>query len=75
MQCAIRPSFWANVFLLVIKLVARIVSGSIVVLASFLDSLLDLMSELILVLIAYYIEKRDPYEYPQDKARLEPVGN
>jgi len=39
-----------------------------------MDSLLDLLSGIILIITQYVISKQDPYEYPQGRARLEPIG-
>jgi len=73
-EFAITVSFVANVFLLVIKLVATIMSGSMSVLASFIDSLLDLVAGGILYWTALSIAKKNTFKYPQGKSRLEPIG-
>jgi len=51
-----------------------VTSGSLAVLASAFDSLLDLLSGVILALVAYAMGKRDPFQYPQGKTRMEPLG-
>jgi len=71
---AITISFTVNVLLTLIKLVAVLLSGSIAVLASFVDSLLDLAAGLILWWTARRIAARDPFKFPVGKTRLEPVG-
>jgi len=73
-RIAVNLSFVVNVCLFVAKVVAAITSGSLSVLASALDSLLDLLSGSILWFIARAIRNRDPYKYPVSKSRLEPVG-
>ncbi|CAM9374567.1 unnamed protein product [Phaeothamnion confervicola] len=72
---ALMLSFSANVVLCVIKAVALGMSSSMAVLASLMDSVLDLVSGGIL----YGIERAkampdDKYDYPVGKNRLEPVG-
>lgn len=50
----VRISFVANICLLGMKLFATIATGSLVILSSFLDSLLDLVSGIILFAAATY---------------------
>ena len=77
-QCAVRlavhGSFATNVSLFVLKLVAAVLSGSIAVVASCADSLLDLVSGVVLSCTQRAVERAEPYVYPQGKARLEPIG-
>jgi len=67
-------SFIINVILLGLKITAAVQSGSLAIIASSLDSLLDLLSGSILFLISRAINKPDPYKYPVSKSSLEPVG-
>lgn len=74
----VQLSLLANIFLFGAKLVAALSSGSMAVVASLVDSGLDLLSGAIL----YYTEQSmkrwagtlDFYKYPQGKTRQEPVG-
>lgn len=71
---AVYISFACNVFLLLIKLVAAVSSRSLSVIASAVDSVLDLLSGLIMFFTERAILKRDPYKYPVGRRRLEPLG-
>eukprot|EP01006_Ploeotia_vitrea_P044191 TRINITY_DN66816_c8_g2_i5.p1 TRINITY_DN66816_c8_g2~~TRINITY_DN66816_c8_g2_i5.p1 ORF type:complete len:647 (+),score=305.69 TRINITY_DN66816_c8_g2_i5:77-2017(+) len=71
---AVQVSFAVNVLLFVLKVMASVASGSLSVIASTLDSLLDLLSGSILYFISVAMKKPDPYRYPVSKSRLEPVG-
>jgi cation diffusion facilitator family transporter len=71
---AINVSFFCNVALLVIKLAAAISSASIAVVASTVDSGLDIAAGLIIFLTQKVVRRKSPYKYPQGKARLEPIG-
>ena len=73
-QTAVYGSFGVNVSLFLLKLVAAILSGSIAVIASTADSLLDLVSGVVISWTQRAMERTDPYTYPQGKARLEPIG-
>lgn len=71
---AINVSFLVNIALFVLKIIAAIRSGSVAVVASALDSFLDLLSGSLLYFIARAVRKTNPYKYPVSKDRLEPVG-
>ncbi|CAN6479666.1 unnamed protein product [Victoria cruziana] len=71
---AIRISNVANMILLAAKLYASVKSGSLVIIASTLDSLLDLLSGFILWYTALSMQKPNPYQYPVGKTRMQPVG-
>jgi cation diffusion facilitator family transporter len=73
-KIAIRGSLALNVCLLVLKLIAYIQSGSLTVLASFVDSTLDLFSGLILVVTQALVSRGDPLNYPIGKHNFEPIG-
>ncbi|KAL9647922.1 hypothetical protein ABK040_008193 [Willaertia magna] len=71
----IHLSFWANILLFLLKLSASILSLSLSVITSAIDSALDLLSGLILFITSIIKRKRnDIYKYPQGKDRLEPLG-
>ena len=73
-RVAIQLSFGANVLLFVVKWIAVYLSGSLAVLASALDSALDLFSGSLMFFTMRAINRRQPFKYPMGKARLEPVG-
>eukprot|EP00271_Cylindrocystis_brebissonii_P023085 TRINITY_DN9319_c0_g1_i1.p1 TRINITY_DN9319_c0_g1~~TRINITY_DN9319_c0_g1_i1.p1 ORF type:complete len:459 (+),score=93.46 TRINITY_DN9319_c0_g1_i1:530-1906(+) len=71
---AIGISNTANVVLLALKVFASIESRSLAVIASTLDSLLDLLSGFILWFTARSMRKNNPYKYPIGKKRMQPLG-
>ena len=73
-RAAVQGSFGLNVALLGAKLIAMIASGSMSVLASLADSLLDLVSGIVLAATQRAMARVDPYKFPEGKARLEPIG-
>ena len=68
-----RRSLEANVVLTVAKVAVAFQSGSLAVLASLIDSALDLISQIVLFAASARRKDRD-VEYPAGRARLEPVG-
>ncbi|XP_073273145.1 metal tolerance protein 10-like isoform X2 [Primulina huaijiensis] len=73
-RMAINVSNIANLFLFVIKVYASAESKSLAVIASTLDSFLDLLSGLILWFTAYAMKNPNQYRYPIGKKRMQPVG-
>ncbi|GJP56864.1 hypothetical protein CLOM_g15911 [Closterium sp. NIES-68] len=71
---AIQISNIANIILLIVKGVASIESGSLSIIASTLDSLLDMLSGFILWYTARSMRRHNPYKYPIGKARMQPLG-
>ena len=71
---ALKLSFWANVALLVIKAFAAYSSGSLSIITSALDSLLDLISGLILWQTEKSMRKQNKYLFPAGKSRMQPLG-
>ncbi|GMI09316.1 hypothetical protein TrRE_jg9898 [Triparma retinervis] len=71
---ALNLSLWINVLILVTKIFAFIVSGSLSVLAALVDSALDILSQIIL----YWAEGKSKNSsvaiYPAGATRFEPVG-
>lgn len=63
-QIMIWLSFIINIFLVIAKLLALIWSGSLSIFASFLDSILDLLSGSIIFVANRLIAHDDPYKYP-----------
>lgn len=60
--------------LFVAKLFASVESRSLAVIASTLDSLLDLLSGFILWFTSYAMNKPNQHQYPVGKNRMQPVG-
>ncbi|KAJ9673097.1 hypothetical protein PVL29_026397 [Vitis rotundifolia] len=71
---AIHASNIANIVLFIAKVYASVESRSLAVIASTLDSLLDLLSGFILWFTAYAMRKPNQYRYPIGKKRMQPVG-
>ncbi|XP_022859087.1 metal tolerance protein 11 isoform X2 [Olea europaea var. sylvestris] len=71
---AIRMSNVANMLLFAAKVYASIRSGSLAIVASTLDSLLDLLSGFILWFTAFSMQTPNPYRYPIGKKRMQPLG-
>ncbi|XP_058072128.1 metal tolerance protein 10-like [Magnolia sinica] len=71
---AIRISNAANLILFAAKVYASLESRSLAVIASTLDSLLDLLSGFILWFTSYAMQKPNQYRYPVGKKRMQPVG-
>ncbi|EFC44623.1 predicted protein [Naegleria gruberi] len=68
-------SFWVNVLLLFLKVSASLLSLSLSVITSTIDSILDLVSGLILFYTNLLKKKKsDLHLYPAGKERLEPLG-
>ncbi|PSS33369.1 Metal tolerance protein [Actinidia chinensis var. chinensis] len=71
---AIRLSNVANMILFAAKVYASVRSDSLAILASTLDSLLDLLSGFILWFTAFSMQTPNPYQYPIGKKRMQPLG-
>lgn len=71
---AINLSNIINLILFIGKVVASVESLSMAVIASTLDSFLDLLSGFILWFTAYAMKKPNKYSYPIGKRRMQPVG-
>lgn len=55
------------------KVYASFRSGSLAIIASTLDSLLDLLSGFILWFTAFSMQTPNPYQYPIGKKRMQPL--
>ncbi|GAA0159139.1 transporter [Lithospermum erythrorhizon] len=73
-RMAIRASNIANTVLFAAKLFASYESRSLAVIASTLDSFLDLLSGFILWFTSNAMRKPNQYHYPIGKNRMQPVG-
>ncbi|BFG28652.1 hypothetical protein CerSpe_149260 [Prunus speciosa] len=73
-RMAVNVSNIANLVLFAAKVYASIMSRSLAVIASTLDSLLDLLSGFILWFTAHAMKSPNQYHYPIGKKRMQPVG-
>ncbi|KAJ0100576.1 hypothetical protein Patl1_20782 [Pistacia atlantica] len=73
-RVAIYASNVANLVLFLAKVYASVESRSLAVIASTLDSLLDLLSGFILWFTAYAMKNPNHHKYPIGKNRMQPVG-
>ncbi|GJJ69676.1 hypothetical protein EMPS_02024 [Entomortierella parvispora] len=74
-QLAINVSFVANIILVILKIWTVLLSDSLAVLASMIDSLMDLLSGAIIWYSARLRNNTsDEHRYPVGKARMEPLG-
>ena len=69
-----RASYAMNVLLLGVKIVAYVFSGSISILASALDSFLDIVSGSVLFFTSLRTKNADKYNYPIGNNRMQPLG-
>ncbi|XP_042044298.1 metal tolerance protein 10-like isoform X2 [Salvia splendens] len=73
-RLAVHISNAANLVLFIAKVYASLESRSLAVIASTMDSFLDLLSGLILWFTAYAMKNPNQYHYPIGKKRMQPVG-
>lgn len=71
---AIEASFAANVLLLAVKVYVSTISGSLAVIASTVDSVMDLVSGGVVWLGARLAARQQPYAFPVGKTRYEPLS-
>jgi len=67
-------SFGVNVFLLIVNCIVAGVSGSLALLASAIDSLMDIISQIVVFMAARKIRNVDRSVWPVGRSRLEPLG-
>lgn len=63
-----------NITLTLAKATASYLSGSLSIISSLVDSLVDITSGLVIWLTSRAIRKHDPYLYPVGRTRLEPIA-
>ncbi|CAI5453177.1 unnamed protein product [Caenorhabditis angaria] len=63
-----------NFCLMIAKVVASVLSGSMSIISSMVDSVVDITSGLVISISERMIKKRDPYLYPRGRTRLEPLA-
>ncbi|KAG9391422.1 Cation efflux protein [Carpediemonas membranifera] len=71
---AVTLSFIANVILVVVKIIAVYLSGSMAVYASMLDSILDVVSGFVLSLTTVFAKRGNRLKYPMGRSRWVSVG-
>ncbi|XP_053379277.1 uncharacterized protein LOC123539362 isoform X2 [Mercenaria mercenaria] len=69
-----KATFAINFVLLIIKVVAVVLSGSVSLISSLVDSSVDLLSGIVIWVTARAVKKTDRYSYPQGRTKLEPVS-
>ncbi|KAF3315304.1 hypothetical protein TWF173_003849 [Orbilia oligospora] len=74
LKVAIYVNLTANTILLAGKIAVTLLTSSLSVLASLVDSALDFLSTAIIGLTTYLISRRDSHRYPIGRRRLEPIG-
>jgi divalent metal cation (Fe/Co/Zn/Cd) transporter len=73
-QIAIYVNFTANAVLLAGKIAVIVLTSSLSVLASLVDAALDFLSTGIVWTTTRMIARKDQYQYPVGRRRLEPIG-
>ncbi|CCH41891.1 putative membrane protein [Wickerhamomyces ciferrii] len=71
---AINVNFLANICLLLGKIIVAILTMSISIIASLVDSILDLLSTLIIFFANKLANTKNPKHFPIGRSRLEPIG-
>ena len=73
-QLALRVSVVVNIAISIIKIVAVVISGSLAVTATLVDSVLDVVSQFILFYTDSASRQRDSALFPAGRTRLAPLG-
>jgi len=73
-ELALRISVILNIAISIVKLVATIVSGSLAVTATLVDSILDVLSQFILFYTDSAAKSHDGRNYPVGRTRMAPLG-
>uniref|UniRef100_A0A1I7TLW9 Tyrosine-protein kinase n=1 Tax=Caenorhabditis tropicalis TaxID=1561998 RepID=A0A1I7TLW9_9PELO len=63
-----------NLCLMLAKMIASYLSGSMSIISSMVDSVVDLTAGAVLSISSRMIRKRDPYQYPRGRTRVEPLS-
>ncbi|CAF3786004.1 unnamed protein product [Rotaria sordida] len=69
-----KVSLGVNICLFILKIAGAIISKSLSVVSSVIDSAVDLTTSVILFWAWRAIKRRDAYRYPQGRTRLEPIA-
>ncbi|XP_075245164.1 uncharacterized protein LOC142339207 isoform X2 [Convolutriloba macropyga] len=73
-KMAAKLSFIANVILMIAKLVASYLSGSMAIISSLVDSVVDLVSGAVIFYTTRAAKRTNFYSYPFGRTRLEPAA-
>lgn len=73
-RCAVHLSITANIVLCAVTTYAVVSSGSLAVLASLADTLIDLVSQGVLAVSEWVMRKPSDQHYPAGRSRIEPLG-
>ncbi|EFA77681.1 putative cation efflux pump [Heterostelium album PN500] len=73
-KVAINGSLLVNIVLFTLQITAAIITGSLSLVSTSIDAFMDLLSGFILFMTARARKKRNYFEYPTGKSRMEPVG-
>ncbi|GAM20725.1 hypothetical protein SAMD00019534_039000, partial [Acytostelium subglobosum LB1] len=73
-KMAINGSLLVNVVLFAMQLTATLITGSLSLASTSIDSFMDLLSGFILFMTARARKKQNYFKYPTGKSRMEPVG-
>ncbi|GMT20893.1 hypothetical protein PFISCL1PPCAC_12190, partial [Pristionchus fissidentatus] len=68
-----KATLWINVILAIAKAIASYATGSLSIISSLVDSMVDITSGALILYSTRAIRKRDPYVYPRGRTRLEPM--
>lgn len=67
-------TLFVNLMLMIAKMTASYLSGSMSIISTMVDSFVDLTSGAVLSISSRMIRKRDPYQYPRGRTRVEPLS-
>ncbi|KAF2071134.1 hypothetical protein CYY_007540 [Polysphondylium violaceum] len=73
-KVAINGSLLVNIVLFSMQITAAIITGSLTLLATSVDAFMDLLSGFILFMTERAKKKKNYFDYPTGKSRMEPVG-
>ncbi|EGG23297.1 putative cation efflux pump [Cavenderia fasciculata] len=73
-KIAVVGSLLVNIVLFAMQITAAIITGSMALFATSIDAFMDLLSGFILFMTERARKKRNYFEYPTGKSRMEPIG-
>ncbi|KAJ5823370.1 Cation efflux protein [Penicillium robsamsonii] len=73
-KLAVRASFTVNFFLFVIQLYAAVSTGSLALFATAADTIMDLVSSIVMLVMSRMSSRPKPYKYPVGRRRVETMG-
>ncbi|GMS94225.1 hypothetical protein PENTCL1PPCAC_16400, partial [Pristionchus entomophagus] len=69
-----KATLFINITLMILKAAASYWTGSLSIISSLVDSMVDITSGLLILYSTRAIRLRDPYSYPRGRTRLEPMA-